>query len=269
MSAPQRADSLTTPPPSEAHHAPPLEQLRELLLREPGDLGVVFGYLATIGLLGLVFPVAVQVLVNQVAFTVLLQPVALMTLFVLLGWGLSAVLRVLQVRVVERLQQRLSVRTAADLAVRLQRAQVTAFERAHGSEIVRRFLDIVTLRKSCAGLLLDGLGIVVQGAMGLLVLAFYHPMLLAFAFALIGCILLVPRGPHRHVRVGLRQTDGSLALQAVGSAALLGLGGALVIAGQLTIGQLVAAEIIVSSGVAGIAKLGKHLEASVMARSPI
>ena len=301
---------------SEAHPASPTERLHKLLSLEQGDLWVIVGYSAAIGILALVTPVAVQVLVNQVAFTVLLQPVVLMTLFVLLGWGLSAVLRMLQVQVVELLQQRLFVRTAADLALRLQRAQITVFERTHGSEIVSRFLDIVTLQKSCAGLLLDGLGIFLQSTMGLLVLAFYHPTLLAFDVALLACILLilgglgrggvatsitesrakyavvdflmqVARRPllykstegaarvvaqtdalldtyvearRRHFRVVLRQIGGSVALQALGSAALLCLGGALVIAGQLTIGQLVAAEIIVSSVVAGIAKLGKHLE---------
>lgn len=293
-----------------------MERLRKLLSLEQGDLWVIVGYAAAIGLLALVTPVAVQVLVNQVAFTVLLQPVVLMTLFVLIGWGLSAVLRVLQVQVVELLQQRLFVRSAADLALRLQRVQVSAFEHAPGPQMVSRFLDIVTLQKASAGLLLDGLGIVLQSAMGLLVLAFYHPMLLAFDVALIVCILLILWGLGRggvgtsiaesrakyavvdflsevarrpllyksaagsgrvveradallddyvqarraHFRVVLRQIGGSLALQATGSAALLGLGGALVIAGQLTIGQLVAAEIIVSSVVAGIAKLGKHLE---------
>jgi len=52
----------------------------------------------------------------------------------------------------------------------------------------------------------------------------------------------------------------SYALQAVASALLLAVGGWLVLQGQLTIGQLVAAEIVVSSVLAGVAKLGKQLE---------
>lgn len=300
--------------PGGAHHATPMQRLRHLLAVERGDLWVVVGYSAAIGLLALVTPVAVQVLVNQISFAVLLQPVVIMTAFVLVGWGLSGLLRVLQIAVVELLQQRLFVRAAADLAVRLPAVQISAWTRGHGPELVNRFLDIVTVQKSAAGLLLDALGIVLQSVMGLLVLAFYHPLLLAFDVALIACILLVvwglgrhgtstsiaesrakyavvdwlwevARNPllfksethrvifradallgsyvaarRRHFRVVLRQIGGALALQALGSAALLGLGGALVIAGQLTVGQLVAAEIIVSGVLAGIAKLGKHLE---------
>lgn len=64
----------------------------------------------------------------------------------------------------------------------------------------------------------------------------------------------------RHYRVLLRQTVGSLALYALASTALLAIGGYLVIVGQLTLGQLVAAELIVSSVLASLIKFGKHLE---------
>jgi putative ABC transport system ATP-binding protein len=65
----------------------------------------------------------------------------------------------------------------------------------------------------------------------------------------------------RHFRVLLRQIIFALGLQAVASTVLLGLGGWLVIDGQLTLGQLVAAELIVTVIVSSFAKLGKHMEA--------
>lgn len=63
-----------------------------------------------------------------------------------------------------------------------------------------------------------------------------------------------------HYRVLLRQIIGSLTLYAVGSTALLAIGGYLVIDGQLTLGQLVAAELIVSSVLASLIKFGKQVE---------
>ena len=65
----------------------------------------------------------------------------------------------------------------------------------------------------------------------------------------------------KHFKYLFRQILGALGLQAVASALLLGLGGWLVINRQLTLGQLVAAELIVTAVVAAIAKFGKHLEA--------
>lgn len=63
-----------------------------------------------------------------------------------------------------------------------------------------------------------------------------------------------------HFRVVWRQTLFVLLLEAAASTLLLGLGGWLVINRQLTLGQLVASELIVTLVLAALAKSGKHLE---------
>ncbi len=63
-----------------------------------------------------------------------------------------------------------------------------------------------------------------------------------------------------HFRIVMRQIVFSLALQAVAATVLLGLGGWLVIQGELTLGQLVAAELIVMMIVSSFAKIGKYFE---------
>lgn len=63
-----------------------------------------------------------------------------------------------------------------------------------------------------------------------------------------------------HFKVAFRQVIAALAVQAVAATALLGVGGWLVIAGQLTLGQLVAAELIVNAALAGFTKLAEKLE---------
>ncbi len=64
----------------------------------------------------------------------------------------------------------------------------------------------------------------------------------------------------RHVRYSLTQTTAFLVLYAVASAGLLAMGGWLVIQSQLSIGQLVAAELILSSIFYGAAQLGPYLD---------
>jgi putative ABC transport system ATP-binding protein len=63
-----------------------------------------------------------------------------------------------------------------------------------------------------------------------------------------------------HYRVLLRQIIGSVTLYAIANTGLLLIGGDLVIEKQLTLGQLVAAELIVSTVLASLIKFGKHLE---------
>ncbi|HEU4404562.1 MAG TPA: ABC transporter ATP-binding protein [Polyangiaceae bacterium] len=301
---------------AEHGHPSPAERLWGLLRAERADVWVVVAYAVTIGLLSLAVPVAVQSLVNTVAFGSLVQPIVVLTLLVLAGLGFANALRALQARVVELIQERLFVRAAADLAFRLPRVRAGAFAGHHGPELVNRFFDVLTVQKGAAALLLDGLALVLQTAIGMVLLAFYHPLLLAFDVVLLGAVaflLLVMgrgatgtavdeskakyavaawleelarhpatfKGPgggafalgrvdelcrrylgarRRHFRVLFRQIVGALALHAAASAALLGIGGWLVVARQLTLGQLVAAELIVSAVVAGVAKFGKHLE---------
>lgn len=64
-----------------------------------------------------------------------------------------------------------------------------------------------------------------------------------------------------HFQILIQQIGGSLVLQAIASAMLLGIGGWLVINRQLALGQLVAAELVVTAVVSGFTKFGKHLEA--------
>jgi ABC-type bacteriocin/lantibiotic exporter with double-glycine peptidase domain len=297
-------------------HPTPAARLWALLRAERSDVWVVVAYAVTIGLLSLAVPVAVQSLVNTVAFGSLAQPIVVLTSLVLAGLGFANALRALQARVVELIQERLFVRVAVDLAYRLPRARADAFAGHHGPELVNRFFEVLTVQKGAAALLLDGVAIVLQTAIGMLLLAFYHPFLLAFDVLLLGALafllLVLGRGAtgtavdeskakyavaawleelarhpaafkapggaalalgrvdalcrrylrmrRRHFRVLFRQIVGGLVLHAAASAALLGVGGWLVVARQLTLGQLVAAELIVGAVVAGVAKFGKHLE---------
>lgn len=65
----------------------------------------------------------------------------------------------------------------------------------------------------------------------------------------------------RHFGVLMRQIAGLLTVQVIAAATLLMMGGYLVISQQITLGQLVASELIMSAIVASLAKLGKNLEA--------
>ncbi len=268
-----------------------------------------------VGLLTLTTPIAVQALVNTVAFGTLLQPLVVLSLLLFAALAFAATLRGLQYWVVEVIQRRLFVRVVSDLSRRLPRVRREALDSRDGAELANRFFDVVTLQKAASSLLLDGLEIVLTVAVGMLVLAFYHPFLFAFDLVLIAAIFVVAwlgrRGPatavdesklkyeiaawleelarhdvafklgggldyaeiradgllrswlaarSAHYRVVLRQFVLVLAMQALAGACILGIGGWLVIERQLTLGQLVAAELIVTVVVASVAKLGKYLE---------
>jgi len=295
----------------------PLRRLLGLLHAERRDLKLVVLFAIGIGILTLATPIAVEALVTNVAFGgAFMQPVIVLS-FVLFGFlAVAAAIRSLKNYVVEIMQQRIFIRVVADLAYRLPRVHCSAFDRQHGPEMVNRFFEVLTIQKAGSTLLMDGMSVIMQAFIGLVVLAVYHPLLLGFDLILLlaigGIIFGLGRraittsieeskakyamaswleeivrhplafklsgGPDfamqradqmaraylaarkTHFRVLFRQIVGSLALQAVASVAFLGLGGFLVIQQQLTLGQLVAGELIVTLVLGSVAKMGKSLE---------
>lgn len=299
-------------------HPSPARRLLALVHLERDDLQVIVIYAVAVGLLTLALPIAVQALVGTVAFGTLLQPIVVLSLMLLAALTFQATVRALQARVVESLQQRVFVRTATDLAWRLPRVTRETADSGFGPESVNRFFDVLTVQKTASVLLTDGLATFLQISIGLVVLAFYHPALLAFDLVLLllalavvvlpfrrglktsidesyakyevaawlealarpGSVLRGAAGAsfaaeradaltgrylearRRHFAVVFGQTLGSLGLQVFASAALLGLGGWLVVQQSLTLGQLVAAELIVAAVASSLAKLGKLLDAA-------
>jgi len=299
------------------HDISPTQLLASFFGREKKEIGVILVYGLGVGILSLVIPIGVQSLVGIVNFGAFSQPVLFLVLVVFAGLSAAAVLRGLQIVIVEQFQKRFFAQIALELAYRIPRLHLDGKNKARFPELINRFFDVLTVQKSGATLLLDGFALTLQIVLGLILLAFYHWFLLAFALilvAVIGIILFVlgkgavntsvQESVHKyrvaawledlaarpmlfrtkasramalekaneevkeflkarsfHFSIILRQVMGSLALQAIASSVLLGIGAYLVVTSQLTIGQLVAAEIVVTTALGSLAKFQKHLEA--------
>ncbi len=297
-------------------HRSPLSRFRSLLRLELRDIMTLILFALVAGVMSLATPLAVESLVNTVAWGTYLQPLFVLS-FLLLGFlGFAGFLRALQTVIAEVLQQRIFVRIVGDLGYRFARARRESLDGEDAAELSNRFFDIMTIQKATALLLLDGMAIVIQTIIGLILLAFYHPYLLGFDIVLVFSMTVITwmlgRGAIRsairesivkydvghwmqdvlanptafhmhggteyavdhtnrmtveyllarrmHFRVLLRQFAFALCLQAIASTVLLGVGGWLVISGELTLGQLVASELVVTAIVSAFAKIGKSLE---------
>jgi len=167
-----------------------------LLAFEREDIIVIVTYGIALGLLSLAVPIAVQSLVNTVAFGSLIQPLVVLAVLLAVALTGAAILRALQVRIAEMLQRRLFVRIVTEIGNRLPRVSSKALQDANGPELLNRFFDVFTTQRSVASLLLGGIDALLVALVGLIVLAFYHPLLLAFDIVLIfgAVIVLIPLG---------------------------------------------------------------------------
>lgn len=302
-------------------HASPVSRFFELLRAERQNVRTLLIFSGVAGILYLAAPLAVDAVVSNLAFggqqAPYVQALVILAIALFACLALQAVVNGFQFYISDIIQRRIFVRTASDLAYRLPRVKAEALDEVHAPELVNRFLDVVTVQKTTALLLLDGVNLVFAGLIGMLLLALYHPVLLIFVAVLLVLIVLVVwvfgrgavdtsiresrikydlvnwfeeiahfpflfKGPgghdlaydranqlstdyvaarRMHFRILMRQVAGLLTLQVFAAATLLAIGGWLVISQQITLGQLVASELIISSIVASLAKLGKKLEA--------
>ncbi len=314
----QSTHAETMQHPGHAHHAhiPPFLRLMRMAAPEGRELLAILVYAVGSGVFTLMGPVVAMAVVNTVALGTLLQQLFVLCAALFFALGLAAVLSLFQSVAVEYIQRRIFVRIADNLVYRLPRVDLRAFYRQHGPELINRFFDVLTIQKSGATLLLDGVSTALQVGIGLLLLSFYHAYLLGFGLVLTASLvflfLVLGHGAVRtsvresiakfrvagwmeeiarhpvafkmasgeqfakttcdamvaeyldargaHFRILLRQSVFAFAVQVAASVALLALGGYLVHTEQLTLGQLVAAEIVVTLVVGTFAKFGKQLE---------
>ena len=302
-------------------HISPVKRFLALLKGESSNVWLLLLFSIVSGILLLATPLAVDAVVSNLAFggqtAPYIQALLILAAALLIALSVSAVVQGFQYYIADVIQRRLFVRIAADLAYRLPRVRASALDGVHAPELVNRFLDIATVQKSTALLLLDGVNVVFGGLIGMVLLGLFHPYLLGFS-ALLAVLLVVVvfilgrgavrtaidesvtkyeivhwfeqiaqfpmlfKGPggyelamdranqlatnyidarRRHFGIVLRQIGGLLSIQVLASAALLAIGGYLVVSQQLTLGQLVASELIVAGIAGSLIKLGKKLEA--------
>ena len=298
------------------HHDKPLSRFLSLMRPERRDIIAIVVFSLVIGVLSLATPLAVESLVNTVAFNRYVQPIIVLAIILFVFLAFAGMLTIVKAVESEIIQRRLFVRVALDIGHRLSNLNIPDLDGHNGPETVNRFLDISTIQKAVASMLLDGIGLVISVFIGMIVLAAYHPLLLGFDIALMllmaimvfglgrgavntsikeskekynmlgwfenivgnptafrlhgGSLLAMDRTDQMaakyleyrkaHFKILVRQIIFAVSVEVVASVVLLTIGGFLVISNELTLGQLVAAELIVTVIVGAFAKMGKHLE---------
>lgn len=280
------------------------------------DIFTLVVYTSLTGILTLAIPLTAQFAVNTLAAGIMIQPLVVLSVAVLTALMFAGFLRLMKLVLLERLQQRVFARVALKLADRLPRIQQSALMAEYAPQLVNRFFDVINIQKALAKLLLDGPAALLQVLLGLLLMAFYSPYLLAFDVFLILFVIFVvtvlgigglPTSIHesyqkyhvaewleevarchrsfklngenafpmkraddlvvayiqarrKHFRVLFRQAAGNYFFRAIASCGVLAIGGFLVIDQQLTLGQLVAAELLIVGVLEGLEKLIRLLE---------
>jgi len=272
------------------------------------------------GLIQLSLPLGIQAIINFAIVATgrnqLPASMWVLILLVVLGVLFTGMLKINQMKIVEKIQQKIFTRFSFEFSYRIPKLNVKSIDQYHLPELVNRFFDIPTLQKSMAKLLLDIPTAVIQLCFGLILLAFYNSVFIIFGIILLVVLYLIlyissPKGfeaslqesnykydiggwvqeiargiktfkffnsfnlhlektnhllegylhsRNRHFQILKLQYWSLVIFKILITAAMLIVGGILLIRQQINIGQFIAAEIIILTIMNAVEKLIVSLE---------
>jgi len=123
----------------------------------------------------------------------------ILIILVVLGVLFNGFVSVNQMRLIEKVQQKLFVRYSFEYANRIPKLDLQSVDSYYLPELVNRFFDTISLQKSISKLLLEIPAASIQILFGTLLLSFYHPVFIVFSVVLIALVSVIlyytsPRG---------------------------------------------------------------------------
>jgi ATP-binding cassette, subfamily B, bacterial len=167
------------------HTSNPVSRILKLVSLEKKEISQIYFYAILYGIIMLVIPVGIQALISFAQTATISTAVVLLVIFIVFSVFASGLLQVNQMRIIEKIQQKIFVRYGFGFAQKIPQLNLSGIDDYYLPELVNRFFDTLTLQKKIAKLLLDFPLAIVQIIFGLILLSFYHPVFIAFGLILV------------------------------------------------------------------------------------
>ena len=164
----------------------PVSRIFNLVKLERKEISAVYYYAILHGLIQLSLPLGVQAIIGFVLGASMRASLIVLIILVVTGVLVAGIMQVNQMKIVEKIQQKIFVRYSFAFAQHIPKLDLKKTDNAYLPELVNRFFDIPVLQKSLTKILLDIPTAIIQILFGLILLSFYHP-----AFILFGVILII------------------------------------------------------------------------------
>jgi ABC-type bacteriocin/lantibiotic exporter with double-glycine peptidase domain len=189
------------PPPT------PWQRLTRMLDTERESIRYIILYAVVAGAISLSLPLGTQAVFNLVSTGAVFSSTYILITVVVGGVLLGGILLIGQLTVVEAIEQRIFAKAAVEFAYRLPRIKPEALEGQRPSELVNRFFDVLTVQKGLTKLLIDIMFAALQILFGVIVLAFYHPIFIAFGlFTILALVLIYALNYRRALRTSIEES---------------------------------------------------------------
>jgi len=171
--------------------ANPVKRILQVIKLEKNEISSVYFYAILSGLIQLSLPLGIQSIVSFVLGGAISTSLIVLIALVVFGVFINGMLQVNQMRLIEKVQQKIFVRYSFEFAERLPRINLQKVDSYYLPELVNRFFDTAALQKGISKLLLEIPAATIQILFGLILLAFYHPVFIFFGMILLLIIYLI------------------------------------------------------------------------------
>lgn len=193
--------------------ANPIKRILKVIQLEKNEISSVYFYAILNGLIQLSLPLGIQSIISFVLGGSISTSLIVLIVLVVFGVFLNGMLQVNQMRLIEKVQQKIFVRYSFEFAERIPKLNLLSVDAYYLPELVNRFFDTVTLQKGMTKLLLDIPAASIQIIFGLVLLSFYHPIFIFFGIFLVVVVYSILRlSSARGMESSLRESDFKYAI---------------------------------------------------------
>ncbi len=169
----------------------PFARILNLVKLERKEITAVYFYAILNGLIQLSLPLGVQAIIGFVLGASMRASLVILISLVVIGVLVAGIMQVNQMKIIEKIQQKLFARYSFAFAEHIPRMDLNKNDHIYLPELINRFFDIPVLQKSLSKILLDIPTAIVQILFGLILLCFYHPAFILFGIVLIILMVLI------------------------------------------------------------------------------
>lgn len=169
----------------------PLQRLWGLIKLEKPEIVSVYFYAILSGLVQLSVPVGIQAIIGFVLGASMVTSIYVLIFLVVLGVILVGIFQINQMKIIEKIQQKIFARNAFEFADIIPRFDLIKTDNIYLPEQVNRFFDTLNVQKGLSKLLLDVPIASIQIVFGLLLLGIYHSFFIVFGLALLLILWLI------------------------------------------------------------------------------
>lgn len=163
----------------------------ELIRLKRGEIYSIYFFAIMYGLLQLSIPLGIQMIINFVQAYTFSTSLWILIGLVIVGVVVSGFFQVTQLRLIERINQKIFARYAFEFTYRIPKLDMKSVDHYYLPEIVNRFFDTVSVQKSLGKLLIDLPTASIQILFGIILLSFYNTVFILFGIVLLLILFLI------------------------------------------------------------------------------